>query len=174
MNGNALRMNRFTLRFADAAVEGAYAEEHARKSVRPIRILLAAIVGISVLIYLLVAILAPLGIVAHPGGNLERRLAVLILLCAILYALSRQPLFLRRQQTILFAVFCVFSAMVIVTTGRMPADFLVTPGAIHCTEATAMLLKGAFQLHPRGVVEIKGKGGMCTFLLTDAVRIGDG
>jgi guanylate cyclase len=58
------------------------------------------------------------------------------------------------------------------TASRMESHSL--PGAIHCTEATAMLLKGAFQLHPRGVVEIKGKGEMHTFLLTDAVRLGDG
>jgi len=38
MSNDAFRMNRFTLRFADAAVEAAYSAEHARKSVRPIRI----------------------------------------------------------------------------------------------------------------------------------------
>jgi hypothetical protein len=38
MSNDAFRMNRFTLRFADAAVEAAYSAEHARKSVRAIRI----------------------------------------------------------------------------------------------------------------------------------------
>ena len=52
------------------------------------------------------------------------------------------------------------------TASRMESHSL--PGAIHCTEATAMLLKGAFQLQPRGAMEIKGKGEMHTFLLIGA------
>jgi hypothetical protein len=48
------------------------------------------------------------------------------------------------------------------------------PGAIHCTETTAMLLQGAFQLQARGAMEIKGKGEMNTFLLAGAARISNG
>lgn len=48
------------------------------------------------------------------------------------------------------------------------------PGAIHCTEATAMLLQGAFQLQARGALEIKGKGEMHTFLLAAAEAIPGG
>ena len=121
-------MNRLTLRFADAAMEAAYAEEHARKSVRPIRILLGAIMVMAVLTYLLIVTFAPSGIVASPGGGVQRPLAFVILVCAVFYALSRQPLFLRRQQTVLFALFCLFSAMVVVASSRMPAEFLVTRG----------------------------------------------
>jgi len=55
------------------------------------------------------------------------------------------------------------------TASRMESHGV--PGAIHCTEATAMLLKGMFQLQPRGAMEIKGKGEMRTFLLTDATAI---
>src|SRR2546425_511576 len=32
------------------------------------------------------------------------------------------------------------------------------PGAIHCTDDTANLLRGEFQLQARGAMEIKGKG----------------
>jgi hypothetical protein len=39
------------------------------------------------------------------------------------------------------------------------------PGAIHCTEAAALLLQGVFQLQARGAMGIKGKGEMHTFLL---------
>ena len=128
MSDDAFRMNRFTLRFADAAVEAAYAEEHARKSVRPIRIVLAAIIVMVVLLSLLIIILVPFGIMPRPGRNMERGAVVMILLCAIVYALSRQPLFLRRQQAILFAVFCLLSAMFIVGVSRMPAEYLLTRG----------------------------------------------
>ena len=126
MNDDALRMDRLTLRFAGAAVEAAYAEEHARTSVRPIRIVLAAIVVLAVLWYLLVSS----GIVVRPGGGLEGPMAVMIVLCAIVYVLSRRPLFLRWQQTILFAVFCLFSAIVIELSSRMPAEFLLTRGYV--------------------------------------------
>ena len=51
------------------------------------------------------------------------------------------------------------------TASRMESHGV--PGAIHCTEATAMLLKGAFHLQPRGAMAIKGKGEMNTFLLLD-------
>jgi len=52
------------------------------------------------------------------------------------------------------------------TASRMESHSL--PGAIHCTEATVMLLQGAFRLQARGAVEIRGKGEMHTFLLADA------
>ena len=38
--------------------------------------------------------------------------------------------------------------------------------AIHCTEATAVLLQPAFSLEARGAVQIDGKGEMYTFLLS--------
>jgi adenylate cyclase len=49
------------------------------------------------------------------------------------------------------------------TASRMESHGV--PGAIHCTEATANLLHGAFRMEPRGSLEIKGKGAMQTFLL---------
>lgn len=54
------------------------------------------------------------------------------------------------------------------------ADAHGLPGAIHCTEATAMLLRGEFQLQPRGAVEIKGEGEMHRFLLAAAEPIPGG
>jgi hypothetical protein len=53
MNADALRMNRFTLRFAGADVESAFAEEQARKAVRPVRIALACLGALSVGYYVL-------------------------------------------------------------------------------------------------------------------------
>ena len=127
MSDDAFRMNRFTLRFADAALEAAYSEEHARKSVRPFRIVLAASAVLMALIYLLVFS----GIIMRYVGSMEEPTAAMIVLCALLallYALSRQPLFLRWQQTILFAVICLLSAMAIVGSSRLPAEVLLTRG----------------------------------------------
>jgi class 3 adenylate cyclase len=130
-DANPYRMSRLTLRFADAAVEAAYADEHARKSVRPFRILLAANVVVTALVYVLVVFVTHAGIAARPGGSVERPLVMIVGTSALLYALSRQPLFLRRQQTILFVVFCLFSSGIISLASRMPADFLVTRGWLH-------------------------------------------
>jgi len=58
------------------------------------------------------------------------------------------------------------------TASRMESHGV--PGAIHCTEAAALLLQGAFQLQARGAMEIKGKGEMNTFLLAGAARIPNG
>ena len=120
MNDDVFRMNRFTLRFVDAAVEAAYAAEHARKSVRQIRISIVALVAIMALTYLL----AIFGII--PAGKITGRSgAAVIVFSAILYALSRRPLFLDRQQPILLALFCLLSAMLIVGSSHRSAEFLV-------------------------------------------------
>lgn len=49
------------------------------------------------------------------------------------------------------------------TASRMEAHGV--PGEIHCTEATAALVRDAFRLQARGPLEIKGKGTMETYLL---------
>lgn len=54
------------------------------------------------------------------------------------------------------------------TASRMESHGL--PGEIHCSEATALLLRNDFELQPRGTVEIKGKGGMSTFLLSSGTN----
>ena len=51
------------------------------------------------------------------------------------------------------------------TASRMESHGL--PGTIHCSQATALLLQGAFQLQARGAMEIKGKGEMHTFLVME-------
>ena len=58
------------------------------------------------------------------------------------------------------------------TASRMESHSL--PGAIHCTEATAMLLQGTFRLQARGAMAIKGKGEMNTFLLLNPEAIPNG
>ena len=53
MNPDAFRMNRFTLRFADPAMEAVFADEQARKAVRPVRIALACLGALGVCWYVL-------------------------------------------------------------------------------------------------------------------------
>jgi guanylate cyclase len=48
------------------------------------------------------------------------------------------------------------------------------PGRIQVTEAVERRLRGAFELEPRGLVAVKGKGGMPTFLLNGYRKAGPG
>jgi guanylate cyclase len=50
------------------------------------------------------------------------------------------------------------------TASRMESHGL--PGQIQVTERVAAALEDSFVLRPRGVVDVKGKGPMRTFLLT--------
>ncbi|MBC5763348.1 adenylate/guanylate cyclase domain-containing protein [Ramlibacter albus] len=52
------------------------------------------------------------------------------------------------------------------TASRMESSGVA--GAVHCSQATASCLDGEFSLHPRGPVEVKGKGTMETFLVLSA------
>jgi len=49
------------------------------------------------------------------------------------------------------------------TASRMESHGL--PGAIQLSEVAARRLDGKYRLRPRGVIEIKGKGAMETWLL---------
>ena len=49
------------------------------------------------------------------------------------------------------------------TASRMESHGV--PGTIHCSEATAILLRPAFALEARGPLQVEGKGEMHTFLL---------
>jgi class 3 adenylate cyclase/HAMP domain-containing protein len=49
------------------------------------------------------------------------------------------------------------------TASRMESHGV--PGRVHVTHATAELIKGTFELEPRGPIDIKGKGVMETFLI---------
>ena len=54
------------------------------------------------------------------------------------------------------------------TASRMESSGLA--GAIQITEATHELIKDDFVCEPRGVIDVKGKGSMATYLLVDRAR----
>src|SRR5258706_836947 len=90
----AVRMNRLSLRFADARVEASFAEEQARKSLRPVRIAFITMAVLTALLALALHLMPHL-----QGGLRAQRLALVgVGFCAGFYAASYSQLFLRWQQ----------------------------------------------------------------------------
>jgi len=58
------------------------------------------------------------------------------------------------------------------TASRMESH--AEPGTIQVTEATHALLAHAYELEPRGEIEIKGKGRMKTWVLVQRLPEADG
>jgi signal transduction histidine kinase len=121
MSAAAARMHPLSLRFADAGLEAAFAEEQARKALRPLR--MACLLGTvaSVSFGLLGQVFPP------PGGRtgLAVGLAAMLAVFVLTYALSHTPSFLRGQQAIMLTGVCVESA---VFTGL--ASLMGTPPAL--------------------------------------------
>ena len=128
MNDEALRMSRFTLRFAGADVEAAFTEEQARKAVRPVRIALACLGALSVGNYVL-TIHVFKGIVVGIGAlnMLYATIASLVVYAAI-YALTYRPVFLKRQQLIMFLLACLLSVGITRYSARLPLEVLESRG----------------------------------------------
>ena len=130
MSANPFRMNRFTLCFADAAVETAYAEEHARTSLRQIRIMMAAVLIMTILRHLLETSLGSSGIVTQRGESTWIRPVGLALAGALIYAWSYWPQFRRRQQAILIGMVCLYAFSIIRLRSLMSPDLLVARGYV--------------------------------------------
>ena len=105
MADDALRMNRLSLRFADARVEASFAEEHAQKSLRPIRI--AFITGAVFLAFALTVSIYSSHIMS---GAFNKWLMVIgIGACVAFHVASAMPSFLRWQQQATLVAVCIFS-----------------------------------------------------------------
>jgi class 3 adenylate cyclase len=113
MNADAARMHRLTLRFADAGLEKAYAEEQARKSLRPVRIALVCAGALTVVIW-------PAAILTAPSGqeHMPRIVATVLATLGLCFALTHTQVFLRRHQWMMLALACVLSFGLI--NGIMP------------------------------------------------------
>jgi class 3 adenylate cyclase len=101
MTPDALRMNRFTLHFAGADAEAAFAAEQARKAVRPVRIALVVLCGLLLTFYVLTIHVFP-GVFVGIGASASQRYSVVAsAILAGVYALTYRPVFLRHQQLVM-------------------------------------------------------------------------
>ncbi len=128
MNDETLRMNRFTLRFARAGVEAAFAEEQARKAVRPVRIALACLGALFVGNYVLTIHVFKSIVVGIGALNMLYATIWVLVTNALVYALTYRPVFLRRQQLIMFLVACLGSVAITLVTARLPLEVLESRG----------------------------------------------
>jgi class 3 adenylate cyclase len=128
MNTDTARMHRLTLRFADAGLEAAFAEEQARKAVRPIRIALACGSALFVGFYVLTVHVFHGLVVGIGGPNMLRVTIGALAWCAVVYALTYRPVFVRRQQLIMFLVVCVISAGLTWWSALLPLEVLESRG----------------------------------------------
>ena len=128
MNADTARMHRLTLRFKDAELEQSFAEEQARKAVRPGRIVLACLSVGAVAFYLLTTYVFQHVLVTASPTIILRATVLCFVLCAVAYALTRHPIFVIRQQPITFLFVCAWSVGASLTSGRMPLESLESRG----------------------------------------------
>lgn len=127
MNADTARMNRFTLRFADAKLEQTFAEEQARKSLRPIRIAMGCALA------LLLFLLWPAIVWASPSTRewMPGIVALVLVTISLCFALTHTKSFLYRHQWMMLAMACVMSlgmvrAVSLSPTFEASGFFLVT------------------------------------------------
>jgi class 3 adenylate cyclase len=127
MNSGTTRMHRLTLRFADAELEKAFAEEQARKSLRPIRIAVVCAAAITLFI------LWPATVwIDTPFQERMPELAALVLATVgACYALTYTKVFMVRHQWLMLAMACLMSLGMIRAVSLSPifeasGFFLVT------------------------------------------------
>jgi len=125
MNTDSTGMHPLTLRFADAGLEATFAEEQARKSLRPIRI---ALVGAGALM-LFVVWPASIKIAPFMLEHMPRIAALVLAMLGLCYLLTHRQVFLHRHQWTMFTVACAMSVgMVSIAASFYPSQMLVTSG----------------------------------------------
>ena len=123
-------MNRFTLRFAGAEVEAAFAEEQARKAVRPVRIALACLCALNVSFYVLTVHVFKGFVFGIDALHVLRDTITPLVFFGMGYALTYRPVFLKRQQLIMFLFVCLFSLGVTQMGARYPLEVLESRGFV--------------------------------------------
>ena len=105
MNPDTARMHRLTLRFADAELEKAFAEEQARKSLRPIRIALVCAAALGVFF------LWPATFWISPSTRdwMSGIIALALATFGLCYVLTYKRIFLYRHQWMMLAMACAMS-----------------------------------------------------------------
>jgi class 3 adenylate cyclase len=123
---SAFHLNRLTLRFADAVVEAAYAQQYAHKSVRPARIALLFAGAMTVAIY--VAITRLLHHMDAAAASMLGNLAFMLMLTALAFASTYRPQFIRWQQAASLVLNCQFSWAIAWATSLGPLDVVASRG----------------------------------------------
>ena len=126
MQASQLQVSRWSLRFNDKGLETEFAQEQARKSIRPMR---AAIVWITVA----VLVLTPGVVAVSPQANLElhRLLAVggvLLALMVTTYLVTYSQAFIERHQALMLVIACVISVGDIRLASSNSTEGLVASG----------------------------------------------
>ena len=118
MSDDAARMNRFSLRFADVGLEASFAEEQARKSQRPLRLVSLWVGGIVLVTWALAGVL--FSQVPHAHARIAVPMIVILGVLALGYLLFTAPRFLRFQQLIVITGMCVAAAAVVGWVAVLP------------------------------------------------------
>ena len=126
MSNDTARMNRFSLRFADADLEASFAEEQARKSQRLLRLVSLWSGGIVLVVWALAGVIYPEIPNAH--ARIAAPMMVALGTMALGYALFTAPRFLRSQQLIIMAGVCVMTAAIVGWISVMPRASMATVG----------------------------------------------
>ena len=128
MHGDAFRMNRFTLRFAGADVEAAYAEEQARKAHGPFRVAIVSAIAFMLLLWAGIHWIVP----QISGAQTYVAKWMLLALCviALCFPLSYGRFFLRHQQFITLSVACLFSLVSAYHASLLPQLMFVASGFV--------------------------------------------
>ena len=126
MDDAAARMNRFSLRFADAGLEASFAEEQARKSQRPMRMGALWAGGIVLVSWALFGLVFPQ--IPHVHARFAVPMIVILGVEALFYALANTSRFLRFQQRIIVAGMCVASAALVGFVSLIPRDTIASAG----------------------------------------------
>jgi class 3 adenylate cyclase len=123
MNAGTPRMNRLTLRFTDAELEKVFAEEQARKSLRPIRIALVCAGAGMIAVWPAIIQIAP-----SIHEHMPRLVALVLATLGSCYALTHTQVFLRRHQWLMLAFACVMSMGVVGSARAYPPQLLEASG----------------------------------------------
>ena len=143
MSDDPVRMNRLSLRFADARLEASFAEDQARKSLRPIRIALISAGAITAITTL--AVILRFRYLLDAGIDMQKAMVIAVVLCAIFYAASHMPSFLRHQQAALLLMVCALTAILILSMRQIPVELIKTRGYIVLVIQT-FVMYGLFRL----------------------------
>ena len=116
-------MHRLTLRFSDAALERAFSEEQAQKSLRPIRIALVAATALLLGLWPAIIQIAP-----AMQEHMPRLVALALASLGLCYATTHTQAFLRKHQWLLLAGVCGMSAGLVSITRAYPPALLEASG----------------------------------------------